>query len=137
MTEFQNKHYVHLHVHSDYSQFDGLASVPNLVMSARKMGFPAMALTDHGRMGGCIRFIRECGKTKDKKGNKIPYPTIKPIVGFEAYIGRYLQGNKDNQPDGQRGNHHLLLLAKNWKGYNNLCRLQTLSWTEGFYYSQV
>jgi len=104
-------------------------------MEARKMGFPALALTDHGRMGGCIKFIRECGKTKDKKGNKIEYPTIKPIIGFEAYIGRYLDGNKKNQPDGQKGNHHLLLLAKNWKGYNNLCRLQTISWTDGFYYS--
>lgn len=135
MEKFPNKHFVHLHVHSDYSQFDGLVSVPNLVMEARKMGFPALALTDHGTMGGCIKFIRECKKTKDKKGNKIKYPPIKPIVGFEAYFGRYLKGNKENQPDGQKGNHHLLLLAKNWEGYKNLCRLQTLSWTEGFYYS--
>jgi len=135
MEKFLNKNFVHLHVHSDYSQFDGLLNVSILVMKARKMGFPALALTDHGRMGGCIKFIRECGKTKDKKGNKIEYPTIKPIIGFEAYIGRYLKGNKQNQPDGQKGNHHLLLLAKNWKGYNNLCRLQTISWTDGFYYS--
>ena len=134
MNQFTNKDFVHLHVHSDFSNFDGMTRVDKLVLRARKMGFPAIALTDHGNMGGTIKFIKNCYATKDKKGNKIEYPTIKPIVGIESYISRDLHGDKDNQPDRKKGNRHLILLAKNREGYKNLCRLQTISWREGVYY---
>jgi len=130
----ENKDFVHLHVHSDYSLFDGMAPIDKLVMQARKMGFKALALTDHGAVGGWLNFIKQCNATKDKKGEKIPYPTIKPILGSEMYLARCIDGNKENQPDGRKGNRHLVLLAKNVQGYKNLCTLNNLAWTKGFYY---
>ncbi|MFW6015244.1 MAG: PHP domain-containing protein [bacterium] len=138
---FKNKDFVHLHCHSEFSQFDGLAKVPDLVMQARKMGFKAIALTDHGNVMGLINFIKECEKTQDKSGTKIPYPTIKPILGMEAYIARQMdigqydkkRRPKDIQYDGRKGNKHLNLYAMNWKGYKNLCTLSQRAWTKGFY----
>ena len=79
--KFSNKDFVHFHCHSEYSKFDGLAKIDELVLQARKMGFPALALTDHGNIQGWIKFLQQCRITKDKKGNDIPYPPIKPILG--------------------------------------------------------
>ncbi len=143
--QFSNKDFVHFHVHSEYSQFDGLAKVDNLVLQARKMGFPALALTDHGNIMGWIKFLQQCRVTKDKKGNAIPYPPIKPILGCEVYlsrkmdIGQYEKKRdtaviKENQPDGRRGNRHLNLYAMNFNGYQNICRMSQKSYTEGFYF---
>ena len=79
--KLSNKNFVHFHTHSEYSQFDGLAKVDDLAMQARKMGFPALALTDHGNIMGWIRWLKACRATKDKNGNDIPYAPIKPILG--------------------------------------------------------
>jgi len=132
---WNNSEFVPLHNHSDYSQFDGLAPVKKLVLRARELGFPAIALTDHGTVGGLIKLIKECRATKDKSGVAIPYPTIKPILGCEMYFsGNRLWKSKKEQFDGQKGNRHLNLFAKNFKGYQNLCHLSEKSWTEGFYF---
>lgn len=142
---FSNKDFVHWHCHSDRSSFDGLCSPEDLAMQARKMGFPAIALTDHGSIMGWIKFLQACRATKDKKGNDIPYPPIKPILGCEFYlarkmdIGQYEKKRdtaviKKNQPDGRRGNRHLNLYCLNFEGYKNICRMSQASFTNGFYY---
>jgi DNA polymerase-3 subunit alpha len=116
------------------SSLDGLATVSKMAHKARKMGFRALALTDHGNIGGWIKFIRECTSTKDKDGKPLPYSPIKPLLGCEFYLCRNMEWkNKELQTDGKKGNRHLILTAKNWKGYQNLCALSQASWLDGFY----
>ena len=133
--KINNKDFVHLHVHSEFSKFDGLATINDLVTHARKMGFPALALTDHGNVGGFIKFIKACRATKDKKDNPIEYAPIKPILGAELYLARnHLSKGKAAQPDERKGNRHIVLLAKNWDGYQNLCQLSQTGFVDGFWY---
>jgi len=142
---FSNKDFVHFHTHSEYSQFDGLAKVDDLVMQARKMGFPAIAITDHGNLMSWIKFLQKCRATKDKKGQDIPYAPIKPILGCEFYLCRKMDMGqnqekrdteqiKKTQPDGRRGNRHINLYATNFQGYKNICRMSQQSYLEGFYF---
>jgi len=91
---FLNKDFVHCHVHGENSSFDGLCSVSKLVMKARQMNFRALSLTDHGNVGGWIKFIEQCEMMKDKKGGDIPYAPIKPILGC------LLRGQKITTIDG-------------------------------------
>lgn len=113
--------FVHLHVHSHYSLLDGLAKIDELVREAKELGMPAIALTDHGNMYGAIEFYK-----KAKKAG------IKPIIGIEAYVAARGASDKVYGVDDKR--YHLILLAKNNTGYQNLLRLVTLSNLEGFYY---
>ena len=134
--KISNKNFVHTHVHSSYSLFDGLASVEGLVTRARTLGFPALALTDHGNMGGAIKMFKHCLATKDKNGVDIETDPIKPIIGIELYMSKNrFSKDKENQPEGQKGNYHIVLLAKNWEGYQNLCFLSNAAYTEGFYFN--
>ncbi|BAL99069.1 MULTISPECIES: DNA polymerase III subunit alpha [Caldilinea] len=115
--------FVHLHVHSEYSLLDGLGRIKSLVKEAVKLGQPALALTDHGVMHGAIEFFRACREA-----------SIRPIIGIEAYQtvwGRPMTG-RDPQLD--RDNYHLLLLAKNMTGYRNLLKIATSSQLDGYYY---
>ncbi len=115
--------FVHLHTHSEYSLLDGLGRIKHLVAEAKRLGQPALALTDHGVMHGAIEFFRACKSAE-----------IKPIIGVEAYQtiwGRPMSG-RDPQLD--RNNNHLLLLAKNMTGYRNLLKLSSRSHLEGYYY---
>lgn len=115
--------FVHLHVHSEYSLLDGLGRIKALVKEAVKLGQPALALTDHGVMHGAIEFFRACRDAG-----------VKPIIGVEAYEtawGRPM-GGRDPQLD--RENYHLLLLAKNMTGYRNLLKLASHSQIDGYYY---
>jgi len=129
-----NTDFVHCHVHSNYSSFDGMVPLNKLVLRAREMGFESLALTDHGNIGGLINFINECKSTKTKKGEDIPYPTIKPLLGCEMYLSRDMSArSKDEQPRKRKGNHHLILIAKNYEGYKNLCILSNRSFLNGFY----
>lgn len=115
--------FVHLHVHSEYSLLDGLGRIKALVKEAVKLGQPALALTDHGVMHGAIEFFRACREAG-----------IRPIIGIEAYQtvwGRPMTG-RDPQLD--RNNYHLLLLAKNITGYRNLLKIATSSHLDGYYY---
>ena len=115
--------FVHLHVHSEYSLLDGLGRVKKLVAEAKRLGQPALALTDHGTMHGAVEFFRAC-KSAD----------IRPLIGVEAYQtvwGRPM-GGRDGQVD--RENYHLLLLARNMDGYRNLLKVATRSQLDGYYY---
>jgi len=134
MNKFDNSEFVHLHNHSEYSAFDGQIKIDKFVMKAREMGFPAIALTDHGTIGGLIKFLKLCTATKNKKGKDIEFPTINPIPGCELYMSRDRFANSvETQPERMKGNYHLTILAKNFKGYQNLCTLSELSFLEGFY----
>ena len=113
--------FVHLHVHSHYSLLDGLAKIDDLVKKAKSQGMPAMALTDHGVMYGLIEFYQ-----KAKKAG------IKPILGVEAYVAR--NGYTNKRPRIDDGPYHLVLLAKNLTGYQNLIKLTTIAHLDGFYY---
>ncbi len=115
--------FVHLHTHSEYSLLDGLGRIKKLVAEAKRLGQPALALTDHGVMHGAIEFFRACKENE-----------VKPIIGIEAYQtvwGRPMDG-RDAQFD--RENYHLLLLAKNMTGYRNLLKIASNSQMNGYYY---
>ena len=144
--DFSNKDFVHFHCHSEMSQLDGLCKLSGLVMTARKMGFESLALTDHGNLMGWLEFLRHSTATHDKKGNEIPYPPIKPILGAEFYLSKQVDvgqydGKRKNekvkeiQPEGRRGNRHLNLYATNFKGYQNITALSQASFLDGFYFS--
>jgi len=113
--------FCHLHVHTQYSILDGAASIPELLKKAIDDGMRAVAITDHGNMFGVKEFHNEA----TKRG-------IKPILGCEAYIARRERHmKKDKNLDAF---DHVVLLAKNQHGYNNLTTMISLGWTEGFYY---
>ncbi|HNU96041.1 MAG TPA: DNA polymerase III subunit alpha [Candidatus Magasanikbacteria bacterium] len=111
--------FTHLHVHSHYSLLDGLPKIKELVKTAKKRGFSALALTDHGNMYGAIEFYEACLKEE-----------IKPIIGMEGYIASGSRFEKNPQDK----YFHILLLAENYTGYRNLMKLSSLAHTEGFYY---
>ncbi|MBQ4898543.1 DNA polymerase III subunit alpha [Paenibacillus sp. Marseille-P2973] len=113
--------FVHLHVHSEYSLLDGAARLEELVAKAAGFGMKSLALTDHGVMYGAIPFYKLC------KAHG-----IKPIIGCEMYFtaaSRKERGSRKDQPI-----HHLILLAKNETGYQNLMRLCSIGHLEGFHY---
>lgn len=114
--------FVHLRAHSQYSILDASASVTDLVQKATDFGMSALALTDHGNLFGVVDFYKAC---KDAK--------IKPILGCELYIAPQSRLNKTKLP-GVRAAYHLPLLAKAKKGYQNLCKLSSIGYLEGFYY---
>jgi DNA polymerase-3 subunit alpha len=114
--------FVHLHVHSDLSLLDGACSIPRLIESVRRLNMPAVALTDHGNMFGAVEFYLEASKHG-----------IKPILGIEGYVAPGSRFEK-RKTDGEETNFHLTLLVRNERGYQNLCRLSTLAYREGYYY---
>ena len=151
--------FVHLHVHSHYSILDGMSSISGLVDKAAKNGMNAVALTDHGSMFGIKEFFnytkKKNGKVKEqlsalevqfaavgiseeekaeilKQIEVAKHKLFKPIIGCEAYVARRGRLSKENQDD--RSGYHLILLAKNKKGYQNLCKLVSTSWIDGMYY---
>jgi DNA polymerase-3 subunit alpha len=114
--------FVHLHVHSQYSILDGACKLPDMIEKAIADGMQGVAVTDHGNMFGIKEFHDEVSK----------YPGFKPIIGCETYVAR--RGYKDKTELIDRKGDHLILLAKNFIGYQNLSRLISLSWIEGHYY---
>ena len=120
--------FTHLHVHSQYSLLDGKASIPELVDKAIADGMHGIALTDHGNMFG----IKEFFNYVEKVNGKLPDDSkFKPIFGCEMYVARNRMTDKKDKTD---NGYHLIVLAKNEKGYHNLCKLVSHSWTEGYYY---
>ncbi len=113
--------FVHLHNHTHYSLLDGLPKIKDFVAEAKKYDMPALAITDHGVMYGVIEFYQECLKQK-----------IKPIIGCEFYFAR--RGLKDKSPNIDARPYHLILLAQNNVGYQNLLKLTSIAHLEGFYY---
>ncbi len=155
------KSFVHLHVHSYYSILDGMSSIPGLVERAAASGMNAIALTDHGNMFGIKEFYNYVKKKNSKVYGDIAHlkkelkneeltdeqrmalsnqlaevekKLFKPILGCEAYVARRSRLSKDKDNVEDRSGYHLVLLAKNKKGYQNLCKLVSLGWMEGFYY---
>ena len=103
--------FVHLHNHTQYSLLDGACRVDKVIEMAKAYGMPAIAMTDHGNMFGAIDFY----KTARKVG-------IKPIIGIETYI---INGDLSAESSKKETRHHLVLLAKNLKGYKNLMKLSS------------
>jgi DNA polymerase-3 subunit alpha len=117
-----NTLFTHLHNHTQFSVLDGLSDIPSLVKKAKDDGMKAVAITDHGNMFGVKKFHDVCVKEG-----------LKPIIGCEMYVARRgMDIKKESKLDG--GGWHLVLLAKNRKGYENLLKLVSKSWTEGYYY---
>src|SRR6266478_8642581 len=117
-----DKDFVHLHLHTDFSLLDGAIKIKPLAKRVQELGTRAVAVTDHGNLYGAISFY-----------NQMRSSGIKPIIGMEAYIAR---GKHTDRGDasGEKGTNHIILLAKNLKGYHNLAKLSSLSFTQGFYY---
>lgn len=113
--------YVHLHNHTQYSLLDGLTRVGPLMDFVSSHGMDAVAMTDHGTLSGAIDFYKEA----NSKG-------IKPLIGIETYVAARKHTDKEPGKDKQR--YHLILLAMNMQGYQNLMRLSTEANLNGFYY---
>ena len=109
--------FVPLHNHSDYSLLDGASQVTKIVDRACELGMNSIALTDHGVMYGVLDLIKKC----KEKG-------IKPIIGNEMYI---INGSIDDPQPKKEKRYHLVVLAKNEKGYRNLVKLTTISHLNG------
>ena len=110
--------FVHLHNHSDYSLLDGASPISGMVERAAALAMPALALTDHGSLFGAVEFYQEARRAG-----------VKPIVGMEAYVTRGRRQDKSRDTA-----HHLVLLARDERGFRNLMRLSSLAFLEGFYY---
>ena len=113
--------FTHLHNHTDYSMLDGISKIPELVAKAKELDMHSLAITDHGTMYGAVEFYSEC----KEQG-------IKPIIGCEVYVApssRHTKVQSEGKP------HHLVLLAKNPQGYQNLMKMVTLSNTQGYYHN--
>ena len=131
--------FIHLHNHTHYSLLDAIATVDGLVDTAVENKMKAVAITDHGVMYGAMEFYKKC---KQKNVN--------PIIGFEAYVAqsgtRFDRGNKgvvsevieageiEKSASANINYAHLVLLAKDEKGYKNLLKLNSIGHTEGYYY---
>jgi len=127
--------FVHLHVHTDYSLLDGACETSELLDEASRQKMPAVAVTDHGNLFAAANFFNEASKRD-----------VKPIIGCEVYVAkgsRHERGEKTNGANGQdrgdaemgmRGSNHLVLLCESLEGYQNLIKLVSAGFLEGFYY---
>lgn len=126
--------FVHLHLHTQYSLLDGAIRLKDLIKKAQEFGVPAIAQTDHGNMFGAIDFYTQCKAAG-----------IKPILGSEIYFtagSRFEKGalkkqkvvGSQDETESRHAIHHLILLCKNETGYQNLCKLISRAYMEGFYY---
>jgi DNA polymerase III subunit alpha len=113
--------FVHLHTHSEFSLLDGLGRITDLVDTSVKHGFDSLAITDHGALYGGVAFYQAATKAG-----------IKPIIGVETYVARRTMRDKEAKFDAQP--YHLVLLATDMTGYQNLCRLVTDAHIDGYYY---
>ncbi len=117
------KPFVHLHNHTQYSLLDGACRIGDMVALAKSYGMPAVAITDHGNMFGAVEFYR---KTMEAG--------LRPIIGQEVYV---VPGDRRDRKPTRRGEenyYHLVLLVKNKEGYQNLMKLSSAGYLEGFYY---
>ena len=115
--------FVHLHLHTDYSLLDGAIQIKPLAKRTAELGMRACAMTDHGNMFGAISFY-----------NAMKGQGVKPIIGCETYFTRGSRADRSAGAPGEKANFHLILLASDMDGYQNLVRLTSKAYTEGFYY---
>ena len=114
--------FVHLHLHTEWSLLDGAIRIEDLTKRLIEYGMPGCAVTDHGTLYGIIHFY-----TKLKEAG------LKPIIGCEFYVAEGSRFKKKASKRGEAGTH-LVLLAKNKEGYQNLLKLASIAYLEGFYY---
>lgn len=112
--------FVHLHVHTQYSLLEAAVKIKDLAKKAKALEMPAVAITDNGNMFGAVEFYFEC----KSQG-------INPLIGMDVYIAPKSRFEKNEERD---PNRRLVLLAQNFKGYQNLCQISTKGFQEGFYY---
>ncbi len=115
------KAFAHLHLHTEFSLLDGSAKIDGIIRRAKELGMKYVAVTDHGTMYGTVEFY----KAAKKAG-------IKPIIGCEIYVAAKDMRIKHQDPENTT--HHLVLLVKNEKGYENLMKIVSEASLEGFYY---
>ncbi len=115
--------FVHLHTHSEYSLLDGANRIDDLVRKAKQYEMPGLALTDHGCMFGAWSFYQAA----KKEG-------VKPVLGMEAYVAPGDRRDRSRSGEGERAYYHLVLLARDRVGYQNLIKLSSIGYTEGFYH---
>ena len=128
--------YVPLHIHTEYSLLDGAIRIPDFYKFAAENDMPAIAITDHGVMYGCAdMFIAKNEMlshmlSEEEQEMKKKIEAVKPILGCEFYIcdGDVLEDRN------KKTMYHLVLLAKNQKGYHNLCKLDSIATTKAYYY---
>ena len=120
-SSLQAADYVHLHNHTQFSLLDGLTRIGPLMDFAKEQGMEAVAMTDHGTLSGAIEFYMEA----KARG-------VKPIIGIETYIAA--RKHTDKEPIKDKNRYHLILLAMNHQGYQNLMKLSTIANLDGFYY---
>lgn len=113
--------FVHLHVHTEYSLLDGSARIKDLIAKVKELGMESIAITDHGAQYGVIEFYKEAAANG-----------IKPILGCEVYVAK--RTLYDKEPNIDSDYYHLVLLAKDMKGYKNLIKLVSKGFVDGFYY---
>ncbi len=114
--------FTHLHVHTEYSLLDGSGKIKEMVAQAKELGMDSLAITDHGVMYGVIDFYRAAKEVG-----------IKPIIGCEIYVTNGSRFDREISQGDDRY-YHLVLLAENNTGYNNLMKIVSHGFTEGFYY---
>ena len=114
--------FAHLHCHTHYSLLDGVNRIPDLVKQVKNLGMNSIAMTDHGNLYGAMEFYNTC-RAQD----------VNPIIGYEAYVapGRRTDRSASRQRDAQS---HLTLLAMNQKGFDNLIKMSSSAYLEGFHY---
>src|SRR5690348_170823 len=115
-----SENFVHLHLHTDYSLLDGACGIGRLVELAAERQMPAVAVTDHGNLFGAVKFYEAARKHG-----------VKPIIGCELYVAG--TNRFDRSPDADRP-YHFVLLCENERGYQNLVKLVSAAYTEGYYY---
>ena len=128
---FDMRDFVHLHVHTYYSILDGQSSINKLVDKAIGDGMRGMAITDHGNMMGVKELFNYCNKVNGKRRKEGLEP-FKPIFGCEMYVSRHGSKSLRRGKEDQSG-YHLVVLAKNYKGYKNLIKLVSRAWVDGYY----
>ena len=112
MTDF-----IHLHLHTEYSLLDGACKIDNLIEHCKKNGIDTVCITDHGNMYGTLQLAE-----------KASVAGLKYIIGCEFYLTKDMHDKSSNTAE------HLILLAKNRKGYINLVQLDSMAFVDGFYY---
>lgn len=117
--------FAHLHQHTQYSLLDGAAKLKDLLKWVKQVtpNDPACAITDHGNMHGSVHFY-----------NYALQMGVKPILGYEAYVAAGSRFDRKPGESGEKGTFHLTLLARDFEGYQNLCRLTSAGYLEGYYY---
>ena len=115
--------FVHLHLHTHYSMLDGACTVKGLIKLAQENDMNAMAITDHGYMGGVEEFHRELSGAG-----------INPIIGVEAYVAPGSRSDCNPSKPFNKGGFHLVLLCENEQGYKSLCKMMSAANKDGFYY---